>query len=61
MSFGDDDSDDEQMEGSEGAITFSKEEKEATRRPWRNALIVKLLERPWGTDFCLQKLNNFES
>ncbi|PPR94429.1 hypothetical protein GOBAR_AA26240 [Gossypium barbadense] len=33
MSFGDENSDDEQMEGGKGAITFSMEEKAVMRKP----------------------------
>lgn len=58
MSFGDEDLDDEQMEVSEDAITFSKEEKEAMRKPRRNALIVKLLGKAMGCRFLSSKIEH---
>ncbi|OMO87284.1 reverse transcriptase [Corchorus capsularis] len=58
MSFGDADSDTETMgEGDDDCITFSKEEKEAMRKPWRNALIVKLLGKVLGFSALTSRIN----
>ncbi|OMO49818.1 reverse transcriptase [Corchorus capsularis] len=57
MSYGEDSDSEFMGDGDDDCITFTKEEKEAMRKPWRNALIVKLLGKSLGYNGLQAKIH----